>query len=51
MNYKTILMIIWGYVVEIIGAGTLYGITVLCVGISPLTRFMQDTADDGMKVA
>ena len=39
-------VILWGYAVEIIGTGAVYGFTLLCIGVAPLTYFIYDTADE-----
>lgn len=46
MNRKVDWAIVWGYAIEIIGAGAVYGFTLLCAGFQPLSKFMQDTADE-----
>jgi hypothetical protein len=46
MTRKATWTILWGYAVEIIGTGAVYGLALACVGGTQLTKFVQDTADE-----
>ena len=46
MNRKESWTVLWGYAIEVFGAATLHVLALLLAGVSGLTRFIQDTADE-----